>query len=238
MDSGISVLFSGGSDSTLAAVKAMEKTEEVHLLTFHHKLMGKTGKHKKVILELRELYKNNLIIEYEEEIDNLYKKCYTTKMQNYLLKYRTFYFPWLCGACKLAMHISTINYNLRNNILTTFDGANIESAYLFPAQTNNYINVMKDFYKLFGMTYECPVYNINRTDNELEKMGVTITKNTKEEHLYYTNQHTCYLGLAVHAHGRLYYRPFRGKKRMERIAGEFLKIMIDNCSSYISKDLV
>ena len=49
---GISILFSGGPDSTLAALIALERAEKVHLLTFHHNKMGKIGKHRLVVDEI------------------------------------------------------------------------------------------------------------------------------------------------------------------------------------------
>ena len=45
---------------------------------------------------------------------------------------------------------------------------------------------------------------------------------TKKEHVYFSTQHSCYVGLVIHAHARLYYRPFRGRDRMRTLAGPFL----------------
>ena len=222
-------MFSGGPDSTLAALYALKEAQTVHLLTYHHKYMGKIGKHSKVIDEMIEIYGVDRIVVFEQKIDDLFLKYYFENIKKYIWKYRTFYIPWICGACKLAMHVSTINYNKSNNISITYDGANTESAYLFPAQMNSYIEVMMNLYKSHGVEYGCPVYDVDRTDRETEKFGLITTKNTKDEHVVFSTQHTCIVGLFIHGHGRLYYRPFRGKDRTYRLSGEFLENIIRDC---------
>jgi len=220
---GISVLFSGGPDSTLAALYALEKTEKVHLLTYHHKWMGKIGKHLKVVDELKRVFGDDRIILEEKQIDKPFIEYYTSNFFRKLPRYRTFFFPWLCGACKMAMHVETIKYNKKHNLSITYDGANVESSGLFPAQMKSYIDTMARFYQFHGMKYENPVYEVERTDIETEKYGLISTKNTKKEHVVFSTQHTCLIGLVIHAHGRLYYKPFRGKNRTEKLAGKFLQ---------------
>jgi len=229
----ISVLFSGGPDSTLAALYALEKANRVHLLTFQHRLMFWTEKPKRIIKELRNVFGKERIIEYDENIDNLFNTCYFTGMPRRIIRYRTFYIPWICGACKMAMHIKTLFYNSLHDISITYDGAHSESSLYFPAQTENYLEVMKELYQSYGMQYESPVYKVRATDKATEKYGILSTKNTKKEHVFYTTQFTCFIGLLVHVHARLYYRPFRGKDRMRYFAGEFLRQMIDDCKSFL-----
>jgi 7-cyano-7-deazaguanine synthase in queuosine biosynthesis len=229
----ISILFSGGPDSTLAVLYALERADRVHLLTFHHRYMSHTEKHRKVLTELRGIFGDQRIVEHLEHIDLLLKRFYFTGISKHIAKYRTFYIPWICGACKMAMHAKTIIYNRAHNISVTYDGANLESAPYFPAQTEDYIEVMKSLYQSHGMQYECPVYHTWATDVETEKYGMSSTKSTKRERVIFSTQHTCLIGYLIHAHSRLYYRPFRGKNRMRRLAGEFLGQMIEDCKSFL-----
>jgi len=229
----ISILFSGGPDSTLAALYALERADRVHLLTFHHRYMSSTEKHRKVVKELCVIFGDERIVEHVEHIDSLFKKFYFTKISKHITRYRTFYIPWICGACKMAMHAKTITYNRVHDISITYDGANLESAPYFPAQTENYIEVMKELHQSYGMQYECPVYHIWPTDEETEKYGLLSTKSTKKERVIFSTQHTCLIGYLIHAHSRLYYRPFRGKDRMRRLAGEFLGQMIKDCKPFL-----
>jgi hypothetical protein len=234
---GISVLFSGGPDSTLSALKALEQAEAVHLLTFHHNKMGKIGKHRKVTAELKQIFGEKRVIGYEEEINSLFNRFYFSGMWRRLIRYRTFYIPWICGACKLAMHVAAIRYNHAHNILATYDGGNIESSPYFVDQMDPYIDGIKDLYRFYGMQYECPVYNVQNTDKETEKYGLTTTKDTKKEHVIFSTQHSCVNGLFVHAHARLYYRPFRGKNRTRELGGKFLGELIEDCKTILSEEL-
>ena len=230
MKNDISILFSGGPDSTLAALKALDKADTVHLLTFHHKKMGKIGKHRKTSEELKKIFGNERVKTYEGDINNFFNKFYINNFKKNIVKYRSFYIPWICGACKLSMHLCAIQYNLKNNIKITYDGANKESAPYFMDQTIPYINVIKEFYKnKYDMIYDCPVFVIIDTDKQTEKYGVNCLINTKKEHFIFSTQHTCLNGVLVHLHSRLYYRPFRGKKRTENLSAEFLKNTINNC---------
>ncbi len=223
----ISILFSGGPDSTLAALYALERTDRIHLLTFHHRLMShyKTTKgpkkHTKVIEELSHRYVKGRILVYEKDIWKLFKSIYFNSFGSTLKQYKSFLIPWLCGACKLAMHISTIRYNEKYGIETTYDGCNKESGDVFPAQSIEYISLMKNFYKSYKMTYDTPIYNIAKTDKETEKFGMKSCRGTKDEHIFFSTQHSCFTGLLLHAHSRLYYRPIR-KQNIGKISGVFL----------------
>jgi PP-loop superfamily ATP-utilizing enzyme len=233
----ISILFSGGPDSTLAALKALDQTEKVHLLTFQHNKMGKIGKHRKVTKELKTMFGEERVVAYEEEITRLFNKFYFFNIHRRLIQYRTFYIPWICGACKLAMHIAAIKYNKAHGISTTYDGGNMESSPYFVDQMKPYIDGIKELYKSYEMAYDCPVYNIPDTDKETEKYGLTTTRDTKKEHVIFSTQHSCVNGLFVHAHARLYYRPFRGKTRTSNLGGIFLNEVLADCRTYISDEL-
>jgi len=237
----ISVLFSGGPDSTLAALYALQKTDRVHLLTYHHKLMshyqstsGKK-KHWNVTKELRQKYGNHRIVEYEDQVWSLLKKIYRQNIIYYFLKYKTFCIPWICGACKLAMHIQTIKYNLEHNIGTTYDGAHKESSDLFPAQSLGYIKVVKKLYEAYEMKYENPVYDIDGTDVETEKFGLSSCKNTKNEHVFFSTQHSCFTGLLIHLHSKLYYRFVRTNKTIDNLSAEILNEKIQELKTLLPR---
>ena len=218
----ISVLFSGGPDSTLAALYALQKAYRVHLLTFHHKLMThyKTTsgeeKHMRVAKELMRKYGSTRVTIFKDWTWKLFRKIYHLKTLGTSFKYRVYCIPWICGACKLAMHIKTIEYNSRNNIHVTYDGANKESASVFPAQSLGYIDVIKRLYKLHDMSYETPVYNLERTDIMTEDFGLHSCQETKQEHFFFSTQHSCFPGALVHLHYR-FYRIFYTRKSIDEL---------------------
>jgi hypothetical protein len=179
--------------------------------------------------ELRKRFGQERVVAHEGDTDALFHRFYTSAMPHRLARYRTFFIPWICGACKLAMHISAIRYNRDHGISTTYDGGNVESSPYFVDQMKPYIECMKEFYASLGMRYDCPVYDVAATDRETEKYGMTSTKDTKKEHIIFSTQHTCVNGLYVHAHARLYYRPFRGKHRTRDLGGRMLRELLDDC---------
>lgn len=225
--SDISVLFSGGPDSTLAALRALDEAERVHLVTYHHRLMSRMGGHTIVVDEMKERFGEERIVTHEEEIGELFREMYFKDWQRRLPKYRTYYVPWMCGACKLAMHTRTIAYNMEHGIRKTYDGANTESSPLFPAQTREYISVMQEYYGRYGMEYDAIIFDDDHTDEQCTAYGLKTLERTKKEHVVFSTQHSCVVGLAIHAHARLYYKPFRGRDRMKNISGPFLEEMID-----------
>lgn len=224
----ISVLFSGGPDSTLAALYALQKAHRVHLLTYHHKLMThfrtSSGdmKHMKVAMEILNKYGSDRVTIVNGEIWDLFRSTYHLRKTPNLLEFRGYFIPWICGACKLAMHMKAIEYNKRHNITLTYDGANKESALVFPAQSSSYMDIIKQLYKSHNMRYESPVYNLENTDIIAEDFGVTSTRNTKQEHFFFSTQHTCFAGVLVHINIRLY-RIFYSRKNINELHRKVLK---------------
>jgi len=236
----ISVLFSGGPDSTLAALHALQKAYRVHLLTYHHKLMThyKTTsgdeKHMRVAKELLRKYGSNRITIFKDQIWKFFKEIYRLKALHTPFKNRAYCIPWICGACKLAMHMKTIEYNLRNKINVTYDGANKESAFVFPAQSMAYIDVIKRLYWLYDMSYETPVYNLEGTDIMTEDFGLRSCQGTKQEHFFFSTQHSCFAGVLVHLHSR-FYRIFYGKESIDELHGMTLQTRITDLGIHLPK---
>ena len=83
------------------------------------------------------------------------------------------------------------------------------------------------------MTYDSPIYQVPETDVETEKYGLKTTRGTKREHVIFSTQHTCLIGLLVHAHARFYYLPFRGKNRAKILAGKFLSLRLRECQEFM-----
>lgn len=235
----IAVLFSGGPDSTLAALYALQKANRVHLITYHHRLMSHdkliSGKPKSsaVVQELTKNYGRSRIVVFNQDIWELFKKIYFHNIFIFLQNYGSYCIPWICGACKLAMHIKTIEYNLEHNIKITYDGANKESATVFPAQSTSYIETMQRLYKSFGMIYETPVYDMEGTDIKTEKFGMKSCKGTKQEHVFFSTQHSCVSGLLLHLHSRLYYKLMRKSSLFEELTSKVLSSKIDELKTLL-----
>jgi 7-cyano-7-deazaguanine synthase in queuosine biosynthesis len=235
----ISILFSGGPDSTLAALYALQKADRIHLITYHHRLMSHdkliSGKPKSstVVQELIKNYGRSRIVVFNQDIWELFKKIYFHNIFISLQNYGSFCIPWICGACKLAMHVKSIEYDLKNNIQTTYDGANKESAAVFPAQNKNYVRIMQELYESYGMTYDTPVYDIENTDIKTEEFGLESCKGTKQEHVFFSTQHSCFSGLLLHLHSRLYYKLMRKSYLFEELTSKVLSAKIDELKTLL-----
>jgi len=224
----IAVLFSGGSDSTLAAVLAARRADSVHLLTYAHPFMFF---HKKIdinIGRLREKFPATHFETHRENITRLYRRLYGRRFLGNLGRHCSMLVPHMCGACKLAMHYATVDHCRRRGIAHVYCGAHEESSRVFPAQMEPVIEDMQRMYARYGITYESPVYHGGRTDETLYELGLIDDPHMKDQRLFYTTQHTCPIGALVHIHSRFYYTKLWGHEKYEQTSCAMVrKLMVD-----------
>jgi hypothetical protein len=103
------------------------------------------------------------------------------------------------------MHLLAAAYCLEHDIHIIADGSHPSGAALFPEQTDQPLEVLKEFYSKYKIRYEAPVYHISRPDHVLFELGIASKHNTKNERLYYSNQFSCHVGLIAY----IYYYFFR-----------------------------
>lgn len=173
-----SVEFSGGSDSTLAAAIAAERLDRVHLLTFNHDGMKKAAKTSVQTDNLRRVYGEEKIVEYRGDVNRLLRAIYFDGYLKDILHFGVHVSVFSCVACKLAMDVETMIYNINNGVRYIFDGQQREKE-MWPMQMEKVIAIMQDFFAEYGLIYECPVYDVERTDFELHKRGVSDTLDVK-----------------------------------------------------------
>ena len=166
----ISLLFSGGVDSTMAACKLAETFEQVDLISFDngygHYRIDRTAKRaeelygrypgvfRHSIISVRKLFEEMVI----NDIFELYRQYGSG-------------FIW-CMGCKLSMHIRTILYNVQHGIYLTADGSSFATSEMVEQMPASVARV-KGFYCEYGITFENPVYEIRREESiaELQKRG-------------------------------------------------------------------
>ena len=155
----VAVLFSGGTDSTLAAALMADRFAKVHLVTYARygfssventrvnarKLMDKfgDGKYAHHIINIDRLTE---YVFYERYLHNLYR--------------HGFFVLSICGLCKLAMHMATVVFCLDHKVGNVCDGAN-QGMHLFPAQMNAVIREFKQMYAGFRIDYFNPVFDFD-----------------------------------------------------------------------------
>lgn len=156
------ILFSGGTDSTLAAALQQEKFEKIVLLTFDRLGIAKVENSKVNAQMLIDKFGSD---RFEHVITNFDKVFKEISYENYLQNVMKHGFMNLstCGLCKLSMHIQAIDYCNEHGIKYVADGAN-QGMNMFPAQMKPVIDQMKDLYARFGVTYSNPVFEYEAPD--------------------------------------------------------------------------
>jgi len=196
----VSVLFSGGSDSTLVAALMCKEFEKVHLLTFFHSGIPEAKRSKVNADRLENRFGKNKVVRKLINIEQIFTTLYYTTYLRDLRKYRLFLAAALCNACQMAMHTATILHDLGNNISFTRDGYKLEKEHVNAFMSKEGIRQIKMLYEKHKMNYDNPVYDIPRTDWVLFDMGITPKRDVKwpHERYEYSTQHLC-------PHGDLYY---------------------------------
>lgn len=153
----IAVLYSGGTDSTLAAALSAERFRRVHLLTYDRFGLFSTGNAAKAAAQLAERFGPERVTHAILPVERLFRHlCY--ERYPAMLRRHGFFLLSVCGLCKLAMHARTVVYCLDSGIAAACDGAN-QGMRLFPAQMAPVLAQLRAFYARFGIRYENPVFD-------------------------------------------------------------------------------
>ncbi|UCD13220.1 MAG: hypothetical protein JSW60_06590 [Thermoplasmatales archaeon] len=230
-----SILYSGGSDSTLVAALMCEKFERIHLLTYYHRGIPYAEKSKINAKRLANKFGKEKIKHELINFEELFKKIHYDKYLFDLKRYKTYMTSCYCNACQLAMHAATIMYNIKNDIHFAFDGYKREKQHLYVFMTEEGIKETKEFYKEFKIEYDNPVYDIVRTDWELFDMGISPKKNVKfpSERLDFSTQHHCHDGIVTNAYLMGYFIPLYGQEASIKMSINYWKEKIKVMKSYI-----
>ncbi|MCP4156213.1 MAG: hypothetical protein GY757_51345 [bacterium] len=223
------VLYSGGADSTLAASAMLEKHQTVHLLSFKHNHMSQVEKTTQAADKLIAHFEKNTIVHHWIDMTAAWKAL-KKEPPNIAANGRGVFALLLkpCMACKAAMHLLTVTYCKENDLTVAADGAHPSGAALFPEQLQEGIDVLRNFYQNQNIAYENPVYTIDRPDFQLYEKGISEKKNTKDEHIYYSNQFACHVGLLAYVYHYLS-RPFdKDKTKTIRLSIDYFKHCLSN----------
>lgn len=176
----ISLLFSGGADSTLAAAKLTTNYGEIDLITFKHYATWHIRASEKSENRLRAKYPQVKFKHIYLNSSDLFLRLQARILRD--LPGHPFLNLYFCGACKLAMHTELAAYNLQNGIKSAASGAS-RLMPMFPDQTPGGIEALqKHLYGPLGLTLESPVFETERSDHEAMNLGLLDRKHLKIEH--------------------------------------------------------
>jgi predicted subunit of tRNA(5-methylaminomethyl-2-thiouridylate) methyltransferase len=166
----VTLLFSGGVDSTMAAVILAEHFDRVHLVSywngFGHYRIGRTGKRARELQRRFPGRFSHALLSTVELFEPLLEKAIAVDYEKTKSG-----FIW-CMSCKLAMHARTIAYNLEHGIELVSDGSSASTAEMVE-QAPFSINKVRGFYGEYGIGFETPVYERPREESirALKQMG-------------------------------------------------------------------
>lgn len=227
----VTVVFTGGKDSTLTAALMCQQFEKVHLLTYIHSLSTNPDNSLVNVRKLEDVFGKDKIVHKFIPIDDLSKKIYTDSYLHDLKKYKTYLAGCFCLACRQAMNTRTIIYSIENDIKFACDGSNRTSFGL--SQMEWIIKEIKKFYKEYGIEFETPVYDTPRCDLELFKLGISFEK----QHILYGGNNTqggCH-GSNFHIfYLRLYYLPRYGREAHEEMSSNYFNDKLEFCRRYLN----
>lgn len=227
------ILFSGGSDSTLAAAMFAERFDHVTLLTFDRFSFIGARDYTKINYEnLVKIYGKKKISHEILPVGKYHKEiCY----QNYFklgLRYKLGIVA--LAFSKLSMHWRAAEYTLQNGINNIGDGM-VPYMHMYTDQNEDIaLNKLKEFYKSIGITYENPLYNgdlYKNTEQRLYAKGITnqplIRGTEKDRQVYYAEQVLFALFLK-------YYVGRHGQKKYEEVVGAIYRDKIEFIKSKLN----
>jgi hypothetical protein len=205
-----SVLFSGGTDSALAAVEMLRSCRKVTLLTFDpgyiffvensrvhaDALIRKFGADRveHVIRPIKEIVGQVLLGDVTRDL-----KAYGFDMT-----------ALVCMGCRLSMHTATIIHNLEHGIPVMADGS-IKKQDAIPEQRQAVIEANRARYlDQYGILHVSPVYSESHSDVKLFDEGVSPKKNLKKQFIFFDTQATCVFGVPADVYARIFYKPIMG----------------------------
>ncbi len=169
-DGPITLLFSGGVDSTMAACRLAEEHEQVHLLSFengygHYKMNRTTRRAEEVKCRYPGKVTHSII-----SIQDLFEQMVVNTLEEDYKKYGSG-FIW-CMGCKLAMHTRAIIYNVEHEIYRIADGSSFATAEMVEQMPLSVAKI-RSFYCEYGFAFSNPVYTDKREDSikALKRMG-------------------------------------------------------------------
>ena len=151
------LLYSGGTDSTLAACLLAERYARVRLVTFSRFGLFSATNPLVNVAKLKSRYGRERFSHEIIPMDGIFRKVSYDRFLPNLFRHG-FFLLSTCGLCKLAMHARALIYCLDNGVGRVSDGAN-KGMNLFPDQQPGVIGMLKTMYAKFGIEYSNPVFD-------------------------------------------------------------------------------
>lgn len=233
------VLFSGGTDSTLAAAQMLEEFDRVTLLTFdpgYLLFIKNTKVHaKKLAAHFGEDRVTHLILDIRHYIKDILGSDPVEDAKEYGFNMSSL----VCLGCRLSMHAYAISWCLENQVPYLADGS-IRAQSTVPEQMETVIRRNRRFYsQVYGIHHFSPIYEESESDRRLDELGISGKKKLKKQFILFDTQATCVFGVPADVYGRLFYGKLVGDTReedSEQYCAEKYPLMKDTIERYLGGD--
>ena len=204
------VLYSGGTDSTLAAVKMLDQCRKVTLLTLDPGFIFFVDNSTRHAEALRRVYGEDRvehkIVLIREEI----REVLFGDVRKDLGRYGFDMTALVCMGCRLSMHTRAIIHNLENGIPVLADGS-IQKQDAIPEQRPQVLSSNRELYfQRYGIRHLSPIYEEDRSDVRLEELGIAARRGLKRQFIFFETQATCPFGVTADVYARMFYKPLMG----------------------------
>ncbi len=222
---GAALLYSGGSDSSLAACLLAQEFPTVYLNTFMRFGFMATGDSSVHYERMKERFPNTDFIHQVIPVGKFYTEV---ENHNYFSGLRKFGFMSAasCGLCKVALHWRNLLFCLAGDIRYAADGAVVDAEEFAEQNPRILMPELKSFYKDFGIELVHPVYQEGlSTEESLYDLGITdqphIKRTTKDKQVLCSQQ----IGFAMFMRTYLQWHTF---KEYEKNYRTYLKTKLDH----------
>ena len=158
--------YSGGVDSSVAAIKLSEKYKKIHLITYRTGTLIFIKHSRKNADLLRENLGQDRIIHKILDIRSLSRVIRRGLAKDYLTYCDGSAPAVVCMACKIGMHTSNIIYCLENGIPSSADGS-VRTQSDHPEMMPGVIRKLNQFYADYNIQFNVPIYDFGSKDEEL-----------------------------------------------------------------------
>lgn len=212
-ESHATVLFSGGTDSTLAAARMLEQVERVTLLTCdpgYLFFLGNCGVH---AAALQRTYGPERVRHVVLPMRDVARRFLWDPFRRDLARHGADMAALVCLGCRLAMHAAALAWNLEHGVPFIADGSvAIQDA--IPEQMESVLAANHEFYfRTFGVWQTHPVWDETASDRALERLGIARQRGLKRQFILFDTQYTCPFGVPADVYARLVYKPLLARRR-------------------------
>ena len=233
------VLFSGGSDSTLAAAQILDECDRITLLTFdpgYLLFLENTRVHAK---KLKEVFGADRVEHQIIDIRHFIKDILGGDIPGDVSEYGFNLSSLVCLGCRLSMHAFAIVWCIRNEVPYLVDGS-IRAQSTIPEQMESVIRRNRRFYsENYGIHHFSPIYEEDESDRRLEELGIADKARLKRQFILFDTQATCLFGVPADVYGRLFYGRLVGRQReedSEQYCAEKYPLMVETIDKTLQID--